>query len=59
LFTFLSKYQPRHRVQEEFEDIKGVIRIRKSVRMTEQHNDQLKKYKQRSTKHTHKTKDLT
>ena len=39
--------------KEEFEDTKGVIRIR-------QHIDQKKKVqrdKQRSTKHTHKTKD--
>ena len=38
---------------EEFEDIKGVIRIRKSKK-NRQHNGQ--KYKQLSTKHTHKTK---
>ena len=39
---------------EEFEDTKGVIRIRisKTIR---QHNDQ--KDKQRSTKHIYKTKD--
>ena len=39
---------------EEFEDTKGVIRIRitKTIR---QHNDQ--KDKQRSTKDTHKAKD--
>ena len=42
-------------MQEEFEDIKGVIRIRKSK--DRQHNDQKKKGKQWSTKHTHKTKD--
>ena len=40
---------------EEFEDIKGVIRIRKSK--DRQHNSQKKKDKQQSTKHTHKTKD--
>ena len=43
---------------EEFEDTKGVIRIRKSK--NRQHNDKKKKVltdKQRSTKHTHKTKD--
>ena len=40
---------------EEFEDTKGVIRIRKSK--NRQHNGQQKKDKQRSTKHTHKTKD--
>ena len=41
---------------EEFEDTKGVIRIRISKK-TRQHNGQKKKYKQRSTKHTYKTKD--
>ena len=42
---------------EEFEDIKGVIRI--SISKNRQHNGQEKvqKDKQRSTKHTHKTKD--
>jgi len=46
-------------VQEEFEDTKGVIRSRKPKK-DRQHNGQKKKYKkdkQRSTKHTHKTKD--
>jgi hypothetical protein len=42
-------------VQAEFEDTTGVLRIRKSK--TRKHNGQKKKYKQRSTKHTHKTKD--
>jgi hypothetical protein len=45
--------------QEEFEDTKRVMRIRKS-RKTKQHNDQkekAQKNKQRSIKHTHKTKD--
>ena len=42
-------------VEEEFKDTKGVIKIRKSK--DRQHNDQKKKDKQRSTKHTHKTKD--
>jgi len=44
---------------EEFEDIKGVIRTRKA-KMNRQHNGQKKKLqkdKQRSIKHTHKTKD--
>ena len=40
----------------EFEDTKGVIRIRKSKK-DRQHNDQMKKDKQRSTNHTQKTKD--
>ena len=38
-------------MQEEFEDTKGVIRIRKSK--DRQHNGQKKNDKQRSTKHTH------
>ena len=41
---------------EEFEDTKGVIRIRNSKKNV-QHNGQKIKDKQRSTKHTHKTKD--
>ena len=40
------------KAQEEFEDTKGVIRIRKSKK-NRQNNDQ--KDKQRSTKHTHTT----
>ena len=42
-------------MQEEFQDTEGVIIIRKSK--NRQHNSQKKKDKQRSTKHTHKTKD--
>jgi hypothetical protein len=42
--------------KEEFEDTKGVIRIRKAKK-DRQHNGQNKKDKQRSTKHTHKSKD--
>jgi len=41
--------------QEEFEETKGVIRIRKSK--NRQHSGQKKKDKQLSAKHTHKTKD--
>jgi hypothetical protein len=41
---------------EEFEDTKGVIKIRK-LKKNRQHNYPKKKDKQRSTKHTHKTKD--
>jgi hypothetical protein len=41
---------------EELEDTKGAIRICK-LKKIRQHNGQKKKYKQRSTKHTHKTKD--
>ena len=46
-------------IQEEFEDTKGVIRIRISKK-NRQHNGQKEKGqrdKQRSTKYTHKTKD--
>jgi hypothetical protein len=47
------------KAQEEFEDTKGVIRIRKSKK-NRQNNGQKKKVqkdKQQSTKHTYKTKD--
>jgi len=40
---------------EEFEDTKGAIRIRKST--TQWPKEKGQKDKQRSTKHTHKTKD--
>ena len=40
----------------DFEDTKGVIRIHKSKK-DRQHNDQMKKDKQRSTNHTQKNKD--
>ena len=45
-------------MEEEFEDTKCVIRICKSKK-NRQHNGQKKNKKtnQRSTKHTHKTKD--
>jgi hypothetical protein len=43
-------------IEEEFEDTKGAIRIRLSKK-NRQHNSQEKKDKQRSTKHTYKTKD--
>ena len=44
-------------LQEEFEDTKGVIRIRKSKKKTTQWpKEKGQKNKQRSTKHTHKTK---
>ena len=43
-------------LQEEFEDTKGIIRIRNSEK-DRQHNGQKKKDKQRSTIHIHKTKD--
>ena len=41
--------------QDEFEETKEVIIIR--IAKNRQHNGQKKKYKQRSTKQTHKTKD--
>ena len=41
-------------MQEEFEDTKGVIRIRKQKK-NRQHNGQKKKDKKRSTKHTQRT----
>ena len=47
------------RSQEEFEDTKGVVRFRIS-KENRQHNGQKKKAQkdnERSTKHTHKTKD--
>ena len=43
-------------IEEEFEDTKRVIRIRKP-RKGRQRNGQKKKDIQRSTNHTHKTKD--
>jgi hypothetical protein len=46
-------------LSEEFEDTKGAIRIRISQK-NRQHNDQnekVQKDKQRSTKHTYKSKD--
>ena len=46
-------------MEEEFEDTKGVIRIRISMK-NRQHNDQkekVQKDKQPFIKHTHKTKD--
>jgi hypothetical protein len=44
--------------QEEFEDTKGIIRIRISKKKTTQRpNEKVQRGKQRSTKHTYKTKD--
>ena len=58
LFTYSYFQIKKHKTPtlEEFKDIKGVIGIRKSEK-DRQHNNQKKKDKQRSTKHTHKTKD--
>jgi hypothetical protein len=53
----LSFYELAIIVEEEFEDTKGLIRIRKSKK-DRQHNGQKEKRqkdKQRSTKHTYKT----
>ena len=47
---------PNKMTYEESEDTKGVIRIRISKK-NRQHNGHKKKDKQRSTKHTYKTKD--
>ena len=51
-----------HRTQmsyhpEEFVEAKGVISIRKS-KTTQWQKEKVQKDNQRSTKHTHKTKDL-
>ena len=44
--------------QEEFEDTKGIIGIRKSKKNTIQWpKEKVQKYKQQSAKHTHKAKD--
>ena len=45
---------------QEFEDTKGIIRIRKlkKSRQRKSQKEKVQKDKQRSTKHTHKTKDL-
>ena len=45
------------KVSQEFEDTKGVIRIRISKKTTQWPKEKVQKDKQRSTKHTHKTKD--
>jgi hypothetical protein len=46
-------------LREEFEDTKGVYRIRisKKKQTTQLPTEKVQKHKQRSTKHTHKTKD--
>jgi uncharacterized protein (DUF2141 family) len=44
-------------IQEEFEDTKGVIRIRKWKNRQHWPKEKGQKDKQRSTKHAHKTKD--
>jgi hypothetical protein len=53
VFSQTYCYSEKKLLKEEFEDTKGVIRIRKSMK-NRQHNDQKKKGrkdKQRSTKH--------
>ena len=44
-------------MKEEFEDTKGVIRIRISKKKTQWPTEKVQKDKQRSTKHIYKTKD--
>ena len=44
-------------MKEEFEDTKGVIRIHISKKTTQWPKENKQKDKQRSTKHTYKTKD--
>ena len=59
MYSVLKDYLWQLTYWEEFEDTKGTIRIRISKR-NRQHNGQKKKVqkdKQRSTKHTYKTKD--
>ena len=59
MFLEQSWAEGDHRDKEQFEDTKGAIRIRISKK-NKQHNGQKKKVqkdKQRSTKHTYKTKD--
>jgi hypothetical protein len=51
----LSSNKKTNAMQEDFEDTKGVIRIR--ISKDRQHNGRRKKDKQRYTKHTHNTKD--
>ena len=51
-----NRRKPSTLLQEEFEDTKGIIRIRKSKK-NRQHNSQKKKDKQRFIKQTHQTKD--
>ena len=43
--------------KEEFEDTKVAIRIRILKKTTQWPKEKVQKYKQRSTKHTYKTKD--
>jgi hypothetical protein len=56
--TWISCFVGYSVIQEEFEDTKGVIRIRKS-KNNRQHNGQKKgqRDKQRSIKHEYKTTD--
>jgi hypothetical protein len=56
VYAFNNCYLPR---QEEFEDTKGVIKIRisKKKKTTQWPKEEVQKDKQRSTKHTYKIKD--
>ena len=44
-------------MEEEFEDTKGLIRIRISKKNKQWRKEKVQRDKQRSKKHTHKTKD--
>ena len=57
LFNTTYTFESIIPLQEEFEDTKGTIRIR--ISKDRQHNDkkEVQNDKQRSTKHTYKTKD--
>ena len=52
----MKKHKQVNHLQEEFEDTKGAIRIRISKK-NRQPKEKAQKDKQRSTKHTYKTKD--
>jgi len=55
----LKEFRDKKKIGEEFDDTKGVIKIRKSEqdRRYDGQKEKIQKDKQRSTKHTHKTKD--
>ena len=54
-----ANYKKTEKMDEEFEDTKGVIRIRISKKNRPHHSqkEKVQKDKQRSTKHTHNTED--
>jgi hypothetical protein len=59
MYLFIICTDIRKHIQEEFEDTKGIIRIRifEEEQTTQWPKEKVQKDKQRSTKHTHKTKD--